>query len=122
MSWPLLWLGVGATGGLGALLRFRLDRLVQLHGPAAFPYGTLAVNLLGTFVLGVLTGLALTGDALLLAGAGLLGSLTTFSTVALETERLAEEGEGRLALANVAVSVLVGIAAGAAGWLLGAAL
>jgi fluoride exporter len=122
MSSLILWLGVGATGGLGALFRFRLDRLVQLRGSAVFPYGTLAVNLLGTFSLGVLTGLGVTGDALLLVGAGLLGSLTTFSTVALETERLAEEGEGRLALANVAASLAAGIAVGAVGWLLGAGL
>jgi CrcB protein len=118
----LVWLGVAALGGAGALLRFRLDALVQSRRAGAFPFGTLAVNLAGAFVLGVLRGAAVTGDALLLAGTGLLGSFTTFSTWMLETERLGEEGEGRVALANLAVSFAGGLAAVGVGWALGAAL
>jgi CrcB protein len=118
----LVWLGVAALGGVGALARFGLDGLVQRRAGGEFPLGTLVVNLVGSFCLGLLTGLDVTGDALLLAGTAVLGSFTTFSTWMLETERLAEDGEGRLALANVAVSLAAGVAAAAAGWAIGAAL
>jgi fluoride exporter len=118
----LVWIGVALLGGIGALLRFRLDAFVQERLGGEFPLGTLTVNLVGAFVVGVLTGLSVTGDALLLAGTATLGSFTTFSTWMLETERLAEEGEGRLAGANVAVSLGCGLAAAIAGWALGAAL
>ena len=117
-----VWLGVGALGGVGALLRFRLDAFVQQRVASDLPLGTLAVNLAGTFVLGLLTGLSITGDALLLAGTALLGSFTTFSTLMLETERLAEDGDGRLAGVNVVVSVVGGLVAAALGWALGAVL
>ncbi|MBX5474708.1 MAG: fluoride efflux transporter CrcB [Thermoleophilia bacterium] len=118
----LVWLGVALLGGIGALFRYRLDGFVQRRVGGEFPLGTLAVNLLGAFCLGVLTGLSVVGDALLLAGTATLGSFTTFSTWMLETERLAEEGEERLAGANVAVSFGGGLLAAILGWLLGAAL
>jgi CrcB protein len=109
-------------GGLGALLRFRLDAFVQLRAPGELPLGTLVVNVLGAFCLGMLTGISVGDRLLVLAGTGLLGSFTTFSTWMLETERLGEEGEGRLALTNVAVPLACGLAAAGLGWLLGAAL
>jgi fluoride exporter len=118
----LVWVGVAVLGGAGALLRFRLDAAVQSRASTEFPTGTLAVNLLGSFCLGLLTGLAITGDTLLLAGTALLGSFTTFSTWMLETERAAEDGESRTALANLAVPVAFGLAAAAAGWAIGALL
>lgn len=118
----MIWLAVAALGGAGAIARFRLDALVQLRAASELPLGTLAVNLLGSFCLGLLAGLAVGGDALLLAGTALLGSFTTFSTWMLETQRLTEEGDGPLALANVGVSVALGLAAIAAGWALGAVL
>jgi fluoride exporter len=118
----VIWVAVALLGGLGAVLRARLDAFVQLRAASLFPLGTLVVNLVGSFCLGLLTGLAVTGDALLLAGTALLGSFTTFSTWMLETVRLAEEGEGRLGLGNLGVSFAAGIAAALAGWLLGAAL
>lgn len=116
------WLGVALLGGLGALLRFRLDEAVQRRFGDELPLGTLTVNLTGSFALGLLTGLDVASGTLLLAGTGLLGSFTTFSTWLLETERLAEEGEGRLAAVNVVVSLAAGLAAAAAGWAIGAAL
>ena len=118
----LVWLGVALLGGIGALLRFRLDGAVQNRFGGEFPLGTLAVNMLGSFCLGLLTGLSVTGNALLLDGTATLGSFTTFSTWMLETERSGEEGEGRVALANVAVSLAGGVAAAVAGWLLGGVL
>jgi fluoride exporter len=118
----LVWLGLALLGGGGALLRFRLDRSVQGRLGGEFPLGTLAVNLIGSFCLGLLTGLSVTGDALLLAGTATLGSFATFSTWMLEIERSTEEGETRVAGANVAVSFAGGLVAASLGWLLGAAL
>jgi CrcB protein len=118
----LVWIGVALLGGIGALLRFRLDALVQVRVAGEFPLGTFAVNLAGSFCLGVLTGLSVTGDTLLLAGTALLGSFTTFSTWMLETERLGEEGQERLALLNLGCSFGGGLAAALLGWVLGAAL
>jgi fluoride exporter len=69
------------------------------------------VNLTGAFALGVLAGAAVSGDALRLAGTGLLGGYTTFSTWMLESHRLAEDGRGRLGAANLLVSLLAGLAA-----------
>ena len=89
---------------------------------SAFPFGTLAVNLTGALALGVLHGAGVGGDALLLSGSALLGSFTTFSTWMVQSERLAAESEVGLALANVAGSLAVGIAAVVAGWALGAAV
>jgi len=117
-----VWIGVALLGGIGALLRFRLDALVQLRFAGELPLGTLVVNLAGSFCLGALTGLSVTDDTLLLAGTGLLGSFTTFSTWMLETERLGEDGQGRLAVLNLAASFGGGLAAALLGWIVGAAL
>lgn len=116
------WVGVAALGAVGALARFHLDALVQRRTAGAFPAGTLTVNLVGSFLLGLLTGLSVASGTMLVLGTGLLGSFTTFSTWMLETERLAEEGESRVALANLALSLAAGLAAAAAGWALGAVL
>jgi CrcB protein len=95
---------------------------VQTRFAGEFPLGTFVINIAGSFCLGVLAGRSVTGSALLLAGTALLGSFTTFSTWMLETERLAEEAEERLALANIAFSLAGGLAAALLGWALGAVL
>jgi CrcB protein len=118
----MTWLAVAALGGAGAVLRFRIDGWVQRRTDSELPIGTLIVNVVGAFCLGLLTGLSVTGDALLLAGTATLGSFTTFSTWMLETERLGEDGEERLGLVNVVLSVCAGLAAVGAGWALGAVL
>jgi CrcB protein len=115
-------LGVGLRGGVGALGRFLLDATVSLRLGRQFPGGTLAVNASGAFLLGLLVGLGVGGRAMLLAGTATLGSYTTFSTWMLESHRLGEDGELGLATANLAGSLLAGVAAGAAGWALGGAL
>jgi fluoride exporter len=117
----LLWLAVGVLGGVGALGRFLLDAAVSVRGPGRFPLGTLVVNASGALLLGLLVGLGVGGHGMLLAGAALLGSYTTFSTWMLESHRLGEDGELGLAAANLAVSLLAGVAAVAAGWALGIA-
>jgi fluoride exporter len=117
-----IWLAVGALGGAGALARFTLDGIVSERATAAVPLGTLVVNLSGSVLLGLLVGLALSGDALRLAGTAALGSYTTFSTWMLESQRLGEEGRyGMLAL-NVVLSIATGLGAAAVGRAIGAAL
>lgn len=118
MSLPVL-LAVGVLGGLGALARFLLDGAVALRVGRLFPYGTLAVNLLGAFVLGVVVGAAVDGDAYRLVALGFLGAFTTFSTWALESHRLGEDGRGAPAAANFAVSLVLGVALAWAGRELG---
>jgi CrcB protein len=115
-----VWAGVVVLGGLGAIGRFLLDAIISGRAGSDFPFGTLAVNLSGAFLLGLLTGIALEGDALVLAGAATLGSYTTFSTWMLETHRLAEDGELALAAANAVLSLAVGVGAAALGRALGA--
>ncbi len=118
----LLWVGVAVLGGLGALARFGLDGLVASRAGRQFPLGTLTVNLSGALLLGLLAGLGVRGAVLLLAGVATLGSYTTFSTWMLESHRLAEDGEARLAWLNVLVSLAAGLAAAAIGRALGGAL
>lgn len=122
MSDPGLLLGVAAAGAVGAPARFLVDGFVRSRTRDDLPYGTLLINLSGSFLLGLLTGLALTRGfpqtPFVLLGAGFCGAYTTFSTFAFETVRLAEEGERGRALVNVAVSIVVGVAAAAAGFAL----
>jgi fluoride exporter len=115
-------LAAGLVGGLGAILRFLLDGAVGRRVGRAFPFGTLAVNLSGAFVLGVLAGAALSDDAYRVAGTGLIGAFTTFSTWALESHRLAEDGRAPLGALNFAASLVLGVTLAWAGQRLGAAL
>jgi fluoride exporter len=115
----LLWLAVGVLGGVSALGRFLLDAAVSLRARGQFPIGTLAVNTSGALLLGLLVGLGVGGQLMLLAGVATLGSYTTFSTWMLESQRLGEDGELGLAATNLVVSLLAGVAAAAADWALG---
>jgi CrcB protein len=107
----LVWLGVGAAGGLGALARFRLDGAVASRVGRSFPFGTLAVNISGAFVLGVLGGAALSDNAYRLLGTGMVGAFTTFSTWAFESHRLGEDGQLRLGALNFIASLALGVGA-----------
>jgi len=111
----VLWVGVALAGGAGALARFALDALVSERLGSGFPWGTLAVNVSGAFLLGLLVGATLHGDALAVAGTGALGSYTTFSTWMLETHRLGEDGSFAVAALNIVVSLAVGVCAAALG-------
>jgi CrcB protein len=111
----LVWIGVALLGGVGAVARFAFDGAVSERTGDAFPWGTLAVNVSGSLLLGLLTGAHLAGDALLLAGTALLGSYTTFSTWMLESHRLGEDGRTRALLGNLAISLALGLAAAALG-------
>ena len=118
----LVWAGVVIIGGLGSVLRFLVDGAVGSRLGRDFPFGTLVVNVSGALILGLLTGLALGNDEGLLAGTAAVGSYTTFSTWMLESQRLAEERELRSLAGNVIVSLVLGVAAAAAGRAIGARL
>jgi CrcB protein len=113
----LLWVAVVLIGGAGSVIRFLADGVVGSAAARDFPVGTLAVNLSGAVILGLLTGLAL--DQALLAGTAAVGSYTTFSTWMLETQRLTEERQHGKAIANVVLSLVAGVAAAALGRLIG---
>ena len=113
----LLWTAVVLIGGAGSVLRFLVDGTVQ--GGRDFPLGTMAVNLSGAVILGLLAGLTLGHNQALLAGTAAVGSYTTFSTWMLETQRLTEERQHRKAAVNVAASLAAGVAAAALGNLIG---
>ncbi len=110
---------VGLFGGVGAVARLLLDGEISARLRGSFPAGTIVVNLVGSFLLGLLVGAGTGEEGLRLLAVGLLGSFTTFSTWMFETQRLAEDGEGGLALVNVAVSLAAGIGLAWAGMQIG---
>jgi CrcB protein len=118
----LVVMAVGLAGGIGAMARFLLDGAVSSRVASPFPLGTFVVNVSGALLLGLFVGLAASHDAMRLAGTGAIGAYTTLSTWMLESHRLAEEGQGRIAAANIAVSLLAGVLAVWAGRKLGGAL
>ncbi|WP_137989246.1 fluoride efflux transporter CrcB [Streptomyces vilmorinianum] len=104
------WLLVLAGAAVGAPLRYLTDRAVQSRHDSVFPWGTFTVNVIGSFVLGLLTGVS-SAQAFLLLGTGLCGALTTYSTFSYETLKLYEGGAKGYAAANVAGSVAAGLGA-----------
>ena len=99
------------AGAVGALLRFFTLRLVRA------PWAVLIVNVVGSFIGGLLIG-ATTGDLRLILLTGFCGGLTTFSTFSVETVQLVMERRVRAALLSVAANLVVGIAAAAVGYAL----
>ena len=122
MSSAPVWIGVGVFGAIGSWARFRVGGLIAGRRPTDFPLGTFVVNLTGGFLLGLLTGMSVTGDALLVFGTGLLGGYTTFSTWMVEAQRLGEDAEWALMGAYLLGSMLAGLATTGLGWLIGAAI
>lgn len=113
----ILW--VGLAGSLGAATRFVIDGSVRARARTRVPAGTVLVNLSGSLVLGVLTGLVVFHHAptavTLVGGAGFCGGLTTFSTASFETVRLVQRGEFGAAAVNTGVTLAGTVAAAAAG-------
>ncbi|WP_338701862.1 fluoride efflux transporter CrcB [Streptomyces sp. Q6] len=109
------WLLVIAGAMVGAPLRYLTDRTVQSRHDTVFPWGTFAVNVAGSLILGLVTGAVAAGAASshvqLLLGTGLCGALTTYSTFSYETLRLTEDGARFYAAANVLGSIAAGLGA-----------
>jgi CrcB protein len=124
MSGWLPFLLVGIGGFLGAIARYVTARWVGTWVDARFPLGTFLVNVSGSFLLGLLGGvlaarLVPRGDDVRLAlGVGFLGAFTTFSTFEFETHALLEDGLWTTALANIVLSVVLGLFALRAGLVL----
>ncbi|MDX6300580.1 MAG: fluoride exporter [Nocardioidaceae bacterium] len=107
-------------GAVGAPLRYLTDLLVRSRVDSPVPWGTWWVNMVGSFLLGVVAAAVslhgAPGWLLTLVGTGFCGSLTTFSTFGYETLRLLEDGAWRAAWVNVVLSLSVGLLSCAAGW------
>jgi CrcB protein len=119
-----LWVVIAIAGAIGAPLRYVIDGAVSSRAQSLFPFGTFAVNVSGSFILGLITGLVLyhafPADGRLVVGVGLIGAYTTFSTFTFETASLIERREMRLAALNMVGSVVMGATAAAAGLALAA--
>ncbi|MEG0009931.1 MAG: fluoride efflux transporter CrcB [Aeromonas sp.] len=106
------WLFVAVGGAIGACLRFGMTELFALMLGRSFPYGTLAVNVIGSFIMGLAFALISHGHVLEspmkpLLMVGILGALTTFSSFALDTVLLAQQGAYLKALLNMGLNVFL---------------
>jgi CrcB protein len=114
----LVFVCLGAA--VGAPARYLTDRAVQSRHDSLVPWGTLTVNVVGSFVLGLLTGLAVRHDlpevVTLGLGTGLCGALTTYSTFSYETLRLVETHARLFALLNVGISLTAGLGSAVVGY------
>ncbi len=121
---PLAWTGFVVVAAVGAPLRYVVDSYVGERAQGVFPWGTFVVNVSGSLLLGVLTGLALyhafPQTSKVILGTGFLGSYTTFSTFSFETVRLVEEGALGQALRNAFGTLVIGAGAAAVGLALAA--
>ena len=119
------WVYLAVFGAIGTIARAEVSALVQRAGGPAFPWGTVGVNLIGSFLFGLIwaatAGQARAADLRLAALTGFMGAFTTFSTFVFDTEQLAEAGRfgaaaGNLVLQNVAglVCIVAGLAIGRA--------
>ena len=108
---------VGVGGFFGAVLRYLISGYVQnLTQSVAFPYGTLAVNISGCFLIGIFAHLVesqggMTAEMRLLLMVGLLGSFTTYSTFSNETMNLFQDQRLFLALINIVTHIILGLSA-----------
>jgi CrcB protein len=115
---PAAWLAFCAAAAVGAPLRYVVDNVVADRTAGAFPWGTFTVNVTGSFLSGLVAGLAihhgLPATVRTVVATGFLGSYTTFSTFTFETVRLVEEGALDEAVRNaVGTLVVCALAAGA---------
>ena len=111
---PAVLLMIGLAGAAGALARFGVGVAASRWLGAGFPWGTLAVNLAGCFLLGMVTQLALlkagvSEETRLVVGTGFLGAFTTFSTFGVETFRAMEAAEWGVAATNVGANLVGGL-------------
>jgi len=110
MSWQTI-LAIGSGGFIGAVLRAYLNGLISHKLPHDIPYGTLGVNLIGSFLMGVLIAYFMYTNLFSMhtksfLSTGILGALTTYSTFAIESFMLLEGGHILLALANISLNAI----------------
>ena len=107
----------GIGGFIGSSLRYAVSGYIQLWSKSiAFPYGTLAVNIIGCFIIGLLSQLAesrgvFTAESRTFVFIGILGGFTTFSAFGNETMNLWRDGQNSLAMANIAAHLVLGLGA-----------
>lgn len=120
---PLVVIALSVAGGLGAVTRLVFDGFLRSRVKIAYPLGTTVINVTGSLLLGLVTGLAithaLTPEWRLVLGTGFLGGYTTFSTASFETVRLAQEGRYAAALTNGLGMFVAALIAAAGGLWLG---
>ncbi|MCI0571978.1 MAG: fluoride efflux transporter CrcB [Myxococcaceae bacterium] len=117
-----LWIGLG--GALGSIARYQLDGWCQRRLGTSFPYGTLAVNLIGSFFIAVLMYVGLRTELLpptvrIALTTGVIGGFTTYSTFNYETLRYLQDGAWGLGVLNVAATLAGCLVAGFIGWTAG---
>ncbi len=106
-------IAIALGGSLGAVSRYLLSKYVSGYFGAIFPWGTLAVNLIGSLLIGFLFGLAektiIPASIRTFVMIGFIGAFTTFSTYVLESVNLFRDGEIKLGLLNIGISNILGI-------------
>lgn len=115
----ILTLVVGCAGAIGAVSRYLIDGAVQDRSRGVLPIGTITVNVIGSLVMGIVTGVVLfhggSETARTIVGTGFCGGLTTWATASWETVRLIEEDEFAAGLVNSVGGMAVSVAAAGAG-------
>lgn len=114
----MIWLMLALAGGVGAGLRYLVDTAVNARRHTGLPWGSFVVNVLGSFVLGLLGGAWLDGAPAwrTVLGTGFCGGFTTFSTAMLESARLVHEGRVRAGLGLVVAMALACVVAAGLGF------
>jgi len=122
----LAWLAVAVGGAIGSLARFWLTGLMTMLTGPQFPWGTLLINVLGSFVIGLVAGLTLTParvmmhpDLRIFLMTGICGGFTTFSSFSLQTLELLQAGEVAPALGYILGSLVLCVLGTFGGWTLG---
>jgi CrcB protein len=122
---PLVFVALALAGGLGAAARFVVDGLLRSRA-TSYPVGTFVINVSGSFLLGLVTALALSAvlpaEVLAVAGSGFLGGYTTFSTASIESVRLIQSRRYGVALLSSVGMLVLAVLASAGGMLLGSLL
>lgn len=114
MLWKILLVGIG--GFVGAIFRYQISQWIHRFSKSDLPVATLFVNVLGSFLLGLLTGLDLSEVWILLCGTGVLGAFTTFSTFKLEATQLHLKKKWRIFAIYIITSYGAGIGLAYAGF------
>ncbi len=118
----MTWVALSLAGGLGAWLRFTTDTHIRRRYQGPVPIGTLTINIVGSFLLALLTGILISHPSTpikAIVGTGLLGGFTTFSTATVELVNLTEAEEPRAAAMLGGAMIIGGLIVGAIGLLIG---